>query len=101
MKDLGLDRRARPAPDPTGYLARQYGSGKGGNGETAGQTATKPALAGLVGPVGAVTNPSVSDSKSSLEIVTITDDHPEEIDSAIATLAQRGLSHASPREASP
>ena len=48
MKDLGLERRAKPAPDLTGYLAKNYGG--------------KRSPQGLRSAVVAVTNPSVSDS---------------------------------------
>ena len=48
MKDLGLERRAKPAPDLTGCLAKNYGG--------------KRSPQGLRSAVVAVTNSSVSDS---------------------------------------
>ena len=61
MKDLGLERRAKKAPDLTGYLAKQYG-GKGGNGAKALPKAADAPLQPVPAP-GAVTNSSDSDSQ--------------------------------------
>ena len=42
MKDLGIDRRAKQAPDLTGYLTKQYG-GKGDyNGPAEGKPGQPP-----------------------------------------------------------
>ena len=43
MKDLGLDRRAKQAPDLTGYLAKQYGDKGDDNGPAEAKPGPPPA----------------------------------------------------------